>query len=169
MNHFDDIYLIGTPDSARGAPGAGKGDSTRAGNSSCVQLRTSQVKIVTPDVSVYQKTHAIMWASCYLWDRWLTSQDSTITHLSQKNSGICVHLCAEGAFESVTIPNDQTTKVGVKPTIRKHSAILPRTLPYWRRRPSRDYDRVLSARHPAAPLWQRQSVPLWRNVCVRWT
>ena len=44
----------------------------------------------------------------------------------------------------------QTTKVGVKPTVRIHSAIADRTLPYWRRRLSRDVNSIRDHSHGTA-------------------
>ena len=75
-------------------------------------------------------------------------------------------MCAkEGAFEAMMI---QTAQVGVKPTVRIHSAIAALSLPYWRRRQSRDVHLIRDHSHgTACGASMAMTVPLSRNVFVR--
>ena len=74
-------------------------------------------------------------------------------------SGIGVHVCAD----------DDTNDLGGQPTVHIHSATAALSLPYLRRRLSRDYDPVLSAcRGTVCGTSMAMTVPLSRNVCVRW-
>ena len=56
-------------------------------------------------------------------------------------------MAAEAAFAAIMI---QTTLVGVKPTVRIPSAIAALSLPYWRRRLSRDVHSICHHSHGTA-------------------
>ena len=84
-------------------------------------------------------------------------------HLLQRNHTLQVvfpNLRWRMAFEAVTVPRGLGVCI--------HSAIAALSLPYWRRRLSRDYDPLLCVHvtgQPAALVWQRYR---GINVCVRW-